>query len=124
MFLLLVIGRIDPNDAYRLCVQFSRFTAKLDDGSFVDVPRKYAEWTVDYLCYKMETLEKDLAAKVKWGSCQRPSVCVYDIGTGRETKLVTDLDLSFAFSERHEEKRLHLFVDVQDSPSKWFLALL
>ncbi|WVZ92106.1 hypothetical protein U9M48_038195 [Paspalum notatum var. saurae] len=105
----------DPVAAFRLCVQFSQFTAKFDDSSFVDMPRKYAEWAVDSRCYKMDSLQKDLATKIKLGSCQQPIVWVYDMDMGGETSLVNDSDLSLALFERQVEKRLHLFVDVQDN---------
>jgi len=36
----------------------------MDDGSSVDVPRKCYEWIVDYRCYTMLSLEKDLAERV------------------------------------------------------------
>ena len=40
-------GRVDRDGPFRLCVQFSEFTAKLDDGCSVDVPWKSDEWVVD-----------------------------------------------------------------------------
>jgi len=40
-------GRADRDGPFRLCVQFSEFTAKLDDGCSVDVPWKSDEWVVD-----------------------------------------------------------------------------
>jgi len=56
----LVFGRIDPDGAFRLCVQISQFTAKIDDGTTVDMQRKYDEWIVDYRSYTMQNLQKDL----------------------------------------------------------------
>ena len=48
-YFLLVPGGIDldPDGTFRLCVQFSPFIAKLNDGCSVDVPRKCDEWVVD-----------------------------------------------------------------------------
>ena len=70
---MLVHGRIDldPNGAFRLCVQFSQFTAKLNIGCSVDVPQKLFEWAVDYRCYTLEMLQKDLEARVNLGSDQQ-----------------------------------------------------
>lgn len=39
-FVLLVHDRVNPEALFRLCVQLSQFTVKLDDGFYVDVPRK------------------------------------------------------------------------------------
>jgi len=49
-----VHGRIDPDAAFRLSVQISQFSTKLDDGSSVEVQRKCFEWVVDYHCYTIE----------------------------------------------------------------------
>ena len=70
---MLVPGRIDldPDGAFRLCVQFSPFKAKLNDGYSVDVPRKCDEWVVDCRCYTLEMLLRDLEARVNWGSGQQ-----------------------------------------------------
>ena len=67
-YFLLVSGRIDPDldGEFRLCVQFSLFTAKLDDGRSVDVLRKCDEWVVDCRFYNLEMLLGDLEARVKW----------------------------------------------------------
>ena len=62
--LFFVHGRIDPDAAFRLSIQISQFLAKMEDGSSVDVPRKCYEWIVDYRCYTMLSLEKDLAERV------------------------------------------------------------
>ena len=78
--------------AFRLCVHFSEFTAKLDDGCCVDVPQNYDEWTVDCRCYTLDMLEKDLAARIKWGSAQQLVVSEFvmsgvdrkSVGVGKE----------------------------------------
>lgn len=101
-----------------MCVQFSQFTAKFNDGCSVDVPRKYDEWVVDYRCYTLEMLERDLAGKVNWGSGQQPVISEFDMSGGGERKLVNDTDLSVAFSERKDEKKLFLFVDVEEKPTE------
>lgn len=106
----LVFGRIDPDGAFRLCVQISQFTAKIDDGTTVDMQRKYDEWIVDYGSYTMHNLQKDLAARVKWGSCQHLLISEFDMSGN----LDDDVALSLAFSERLAEKKLFLFVDVED----------
>lgn len=80
------------------------------------VPRKYDKWVVDYRCCSLETLENDLAARVKWGSCQHPVVWGYDKITGEERQLVDSNALSLAFSEWWSERRLFLSVDVEDKP--------
>ena len=70
LIFLLVHGRIDMEAAFRLCVQISQFTTKLNDGCSIDVPQKYDEWTVDCQCYTLDMLEMDLAARINWGSGQ------------------------------------------------------
>jgi hypothetical protein len=70
-----------------LSVEISQFSAKLDDGSSVEVQRKCFEWVVDYHCYTMEKLEKDLAARVNWGSCQHPVISEFDMSSAGERKL-------------------------------------
>jgi hypothetical protein len=107
---------IDPDAEFRVCVQFSQYIAKLDDGSFVHVPRKYEEWVVDYRECTLERLVKDFAAKINWGRCQQVVVCGYDTGTGEETKFTDNMDLVHAFFVRKSERRLVLFVDVVDKP--------
>ena len=52
------LGRVDPDGAFKLCVQVSPFTAKLDNANSVDVQRKYDEWVVDYRYYNLQNLEK------------------------------------------------------------------
>ncbi|EAY85956.1 hypothetical protein OsI_07320 [Oryza sativa Indica Group] len=108
---------IDPDDAFSVCVQFGAYTAKLDNGSCVDVARKCEEWIVDYKQCTLESLEKDFAARVKWGSCQSLVVSGYDTCSGEETKLMDNMDLAHALYVRKNEKKLFLFVDIEDKPS-------
>ena len=86
----------------------------MDDGSSVEVPRKCYEWIVDYRCYTMLSLEKDLAERVTWGSSQHPVISEFDMCTSGERNLGDDAALSLAFFERIAEKKLMLFVDVED----------
>lgn len=109
---------IDLDAAFRLCVQISSFSAKLDDGSCVDVLRKCDEWVVDYRCYTMEKLEIDLAARVKWGKFQQPAFSEFDMITSEERKLVDDASLLLAFSRRMSEKKLFLYVDIEDKQAE------
>lgn len=67
-----------------VCVQFSQYTAKLVDGNFVHVPRRYEEWVVDCRQCTLESLEKDFEANVNWGKCQQVVVCGYDTSTSEE----------------------------------------
>jgi len=121
-YFLLVSGRIDPDPdgEFRLCVQFSLFTAKLDDGRSVDVLRKCDEWVVDCRFYNLEMLLGDLEARVKWGSGQQPVIHEFDMSGSGEKKLVDDKDLSLAFAEKMHDKKLFLFVDVVDKPAEIF----
>ncbi|XP_015689355.1 uncharacterized protein LOC102707747 isoform X2 [Oryza brachyantha] len=107
---------IDPDAAFSVRVQFGQYIAKLDDGSRVHVPRKREEWVVDHRKCTLESLEKDLAARIKWGSCQRVIVSGYDASTGEDTELVDDMDLARKFFARRNERRLFLRVDVEDKP--------
>ena len=104
-----VHGRIDPDATFRLSVQISQFLAKMDDGSSVDVPRKCYEWIVDYRCYTMLSLEKDLAERVTWGSSQHPVISEFDMCTGGEINLGDDAALSLAFFDRIAEKKVDAF---------------
>ena len=108
---------MDPDGAFRLCVQFFQFTAKLNNGFSVDVPQKLFEWAVDYRCYTLEMLQKDLEARVNWGSDQQPLIHEFDTSGDGERKLVDDAKLAFAFSERMDAKKLFLFVDIVDKPT-------
>ncbi|WVZ82023.1 hypothetical protein U9M48_029339 [Paspalum notatum var. saurae] len=103
---------IHQSDANQL--RISRFTAKLDDGTLVDVPRKCDKWDVDYRCYTLDQLEKDLAARVNWGSCQRPVFSEFDMSSFEERKIVDEASLALAFSDRMAEKKLLLFVNMED----------
>lgn len=96
-----------------MCVQVSQFSAKLEDGECVVVPRKYFEWTVDCRYCNLQMLEKELAERVKWGSCQRLRISEFDMGIGGERVLVDDNALACAFSERKADHKLFLFVDVE-----------
>ncbi|CAN6197401.1 unnamed protein product [Urochloa humidicola] len=109
---------VDPDAEFRLCVQMSRFTAMLDDGSTVDVPRKYDEWVVDSRCYTLGDLEKDIGSRVKWGSRQQIVMYEYEVGSGGERKLVDDKALSFAFSNHQIDKRMFVFVEVEEKPAE------
>jgi hypothetical protein len=123
-FFLLVPGRVEPDvdGEFRLCVQFSPFTAKLDDDCSVDVPRKCDEWVVDCRFYNLEMLLGDLEARVKWGSGQQPVIHVFDMSGGGEKKLVDDKDLSLAFADKKHDKKLFLFVDVVDKPAEMIVV--
>ena len=114
MFFFSVHGRIDPDAVFRLSVQISQFLAKMDDGSSVDVPRKCYEWVVDYRYYTMLSLEKDLAVGVTWGSSQHPVISEFDMYTSGERNLGDDASLSLAFFQIISEKKLMVFVDIED----------
>jgi hypothetical protein len=73
-----------------VCVQFAQFMAKFDDGSSVLVPHKYDEWTVDYQRCSLSSLQKDFAARVKWGRSQETQVSGFDKCTGQEIRLDHD----------------------------------
>ncbi|WVZ87975.1 hypothetical protein U9M48_034546 [Paspalum notatum var. saurae] len=105
---------IDLDAVFSLTVQISQFTAKLDDGTLVDVPRKCDKWDVDYRCYTLDQLKKDLAARVNWGSCQRPVFSEFDMSSFEERKIVDEASLALAFSDRMAEKKLLLFVNMED----------
>jgi hypothetical protein len=108
---------VDPDGAFRLCVQVSQFEAILDDGSSVDVPRKYDEWVVDSQCYTLGDLEKDIAARVNWGSRQQLAILEYDMGSGGERRLVDDETFSVCFYDRQHDKKMLLYVDVVGKPA-------
>jgi len=112
VFLCFDLGRMDPEGAFRLCIQVSSFVAKLDDGSVVDVQRRCDEWIVDYRWYTMEKLEVDLAKRIQWGSSQQPRIAEYSLSSSGERELVDDVSLSFAFSERLSDRKLFIYVDV------------
>ena len=124
--LLFFVGthdRVNRDGTFRLCVQFSRFTAKFNDGCSVDVSRKYDECVVDCRSYTLEMLENDLKARLNWGSGQQPIIHEFDMSGGGERKLLNDTELFLAFSERMGDKKLFLFVNVEDKPKKCFVAL-
>jgi hypothetical protein len=108
---------VDPDAAFRLCVQVSGFKAILDDGSSVVVPRKYAEWVVDSRCYTLGHLENDIAAMVKYGSRQQIVISEFDMGSGVERRLVDDNVVSVCFSDRQQDKKMFLYVDVEEKPA-------
>ena len=113
-------GRVDPDDAFRLCILFSQLTAKFNDGRSVDVPRKCDEWVVDCRSYNLEMLENDLKARLNWGSGQQPVIHEFDMSGGGERKLLNDTELSLAFAERMGDKKMFLFVDIEDKPREVF----
>ncbi len=112
--MLLVFDRIDPDAVFRVCVQFGQFTAKLDDGTCVHVPRKCLEWVVDYQQCTLESLEKDLAARVTWGKCQQVVMSGYDMTTGEETPFKDNMDVVHALFVRKSDKKLFRYADVED----------
>ena len=97
-----------------MCIQTFQFSAKLDDGSYVDVPRKCVEWVVDYRSCTLEMVELEQAKWISWRNCQELKIYEFDPSSGDERELVDDKTLSFAFSEMHTSWRLVLFVDVVD----------
>ena len=50
-------------------------------------------------------LQKDLEARVNWGSGQQPITHEFDLSGGGERKLVDDAELEFAFSKRMDDKK-------------------
>ena len=62
----------------------------------------------------MLSLEKDLAARVTWGSSQHLVISEFDMCTGGERNLGDDAALSLAFFQRISEKKLMVFVDIED----------
>lgn len=115
LFFLSIYDTIDPDAEFSVCVQFSQYTAKLVDGNFVHVPRRYEEWVVDYRQCTLESLEKDFEANVNWGKCQQVVVCV-DMTRAlvRKIRFTDSMDLVHAFFVGKSERRLILFVDVVD----------
>jgi hypothetical protein len=57
-------------------------------------------------------LQKDLEARVNWESFQQPIIHEFDMSGGGERKLVDDTELSLTFSERMDNKKLFMFVDI------------
>lgn len=103
--------RIAADVEFTVCIQFSQFMAKFDDGSCVHVPRKYVEWIVNSQRYSLASLQNDLAARVMWGSNQEAHVSAFDRSTGQEIGLEDDSAL-YAFYEGCVDRRLFLFIDV------------
>ena len=71
---------------------------------------------VDYRYYNLQNLEKDLTIRAKWGSNQHLVISEFDMSKGGERKIVDDKDLSVAFSERLIDKKMFLYVDVEEKP--------
>jgi hypothetical protein len=69
-------------------------------------------------------LQSDLKARVNWGSGQQPVINEFDMSGGGERKLQDNTDLSLAFAEKMDDKKLFLFVDVEDKPAEFFLTHL
>jgi hypothetical protein len=67
-------------------------------------------------------LENDLKARLNWGSGQQHVIHEFDMSGGGERKLLNDTELSLAFSERMGDKKLFLFVDVEDKPTEVFCS--
>jgi hypothetical protein len=133
LIFFVLLGRIDSEATFTLCVQFSQFTTKLDDGSILDMPRKYSEWVVDSRSYNMSVLQKDLSAVVNWGSGQEVVVSVYNMGTAGEEKLVEDSDLFLAFCDKKKIRSCIclLMLRIKEHSSvltlvslKWYLVML
>lgn len=55
---------------------------------------------------------------MNWGSGQQLVISEFDMGGGGESRLFDDADMSFAFDERRTDKKLFLFVDVEDKPKE------
>ena len=86
----------------------------------IDVPRKCDEWVVDCRYYTLEMLRSDMKARVNWGSGQQHVINEFDMSGGGERKFLDDIDLSLAFAEKMDDKKLFLFVDVEDKPVEMF----
>lgn len=114
---LLVLIRDPDTGQFSMCVQISQFRAMMDHGNYVDVAQRYDEWVVESQCYTLEDLEKDIAARVKWGSRQQLAIFEYDVVSGGERKLLDDNDLSVAFAASQVEKKMFLLVCVEDKPT-------
>ena len=71
---------------------------------------------VDYRYYNLQNLEKDLTIRAKWGSNQHPVISEFDMSKGGKRKIVDDNDLFVAFSERLIDKKMFLYVDVEEKP--------
>ena len=93
LFFFGALVRIDLDVAFRLCVRTSQFSAKLDDGSSVDVPRKCVEWVVDYSSFTLEMLELELSKWITWGKCQELKIYEFDPSSGDERELMDDKTL-------------------------------
>ncbi|BAS96370.1 Os06g0170200, partial [Oryza sativa Japonica Group] len=64
---------------------------------------------VDYHQCTLESLEKDLAARVKWGSSQHVVISGYDMSTGEETLFKDNMDVAHALFVRKSDRKLILF---------------
>jgi len=63
-------------------------------------------------------LEKDLAARINWGSGHQLVVSEFDMSRDGQRKLLNDTDLSLAFAERKNERKMMLLVGVVDKPTE------
>ncbi|CAD6270195.1 unnamed protein product [Miscanthus lutarioriparius] len=61
-----------------------------------------------------------MKARVNWGSGQQHVINEFDMSGGGERKFLDDTDLSLAFAEKMDDKKLFLFVDVEDKPVEMF----
>jgi len=64
-----------------------------------------------------------MKARVNWGSGQQHVINEFDMSGGGERKFLDDTDLSIALAEKMDDKKLFLFVDVEDKPVEMFCNL-
>lgn len=114
IFSLSRTGRIDPDAAFKLCVRFGEYIARLDDGTVVTVPRKDEDWYVDYRSFSIEKLHDDISQRIRWGSCQEIEVYGTERYSGDEIKYCSSMDLLLSFSERWSARYMFLHVLVVD----------
>jgi hypothetical protein len=85
------------------------------------MPAMDDEWVVDYYKYTWGMLRRDLAERVNWGSKQDIVVSTIQKGKAEEMRLKNNMDLMIAMSDRFEERRLPLYVTVEDKV-EWQLS--
>ena len=73
---------------------------------------------MDCQCYTLDMLEKDLTARINWGRSQQLVVSEFDMSRDGERKLLNDTDLSIAFAEGKNERKMFWFVAVVDKPTE------
>ncbi|KAL6660944.1 hypothetical protein ACP70R_000328 [Stipagrostis hirtigluma subsp. patula] len=107
-----LLGKLDPETAFRISFQLKGYAAKLD-GGMVPITDRTIDWWVRGAVV-LEELQSELSNQTIWGPSQEPAFYTAPKTCGWSHRICDDMALSKLFTDNHGVKCLNLYVEIVD----------